>query len=365
MAEKDTMKKSAIVITSYKEIMPAIRAALDKYSIDIVSSYDSLHSISVIKKAIAQTGNTVFLRKAFSRFVNEWGSPELLILDEKADLETASASKQDTSKLLRTFIISFIIMQKTCGERAPANIVLIQAGNEKSEAKSYEADPIKILNILNSQNDTVNNIIAELKKQPDMFNTLFAFKAVSKKLPHDAIEGEISEFIERRAAQSSGMNTATGEDSSTTTSSASLKDDDTTIERDRCDVVMRTDRSTVWINGRESPIESGNPYSNLSLFEIYAIGSWTASNQKEIADHIKRTIKQLRIDTTDNAPSGLTLNLIRCEIEPAIITSLIEMATRDKSRSRGIKISLSFKNATLLENSPGYIIIRDNINHAY
>jgi hypothetical protein len=364
MAGKDTLKKSAIVITSYKEIMPAIRAALDKHSIDIVSSYDSLHSISVIKKAIAQTGNTVFLRKAFSRFVNEWGPPELLILDEKTSLGPTSASKEDTSKILRTFIISFIIMQKTYEEKAHAHIVLIQTGNGKSAAESYEADPITILNILNSQNDTVNNIIAELKRQPDMFNTLFAFKAVSKKLPHDAIEGEISEFIERRASPSRGMSIATGEDGATMASSSALRDANI-IERDRCDIVVRTDRSTVWINGREIPIESGSPYSNLSVFEIYAIGSWTARNQSEVADHINRTIRQRRLDTTDNAPSGLTLNLIRCEIEPAIITSLIEMVTRDKSRSRGIKISLNFKNATILENSPGYIMIRNSINHAY
>lgn len=364
MAEKGTERKRAIVITAFKEIMPAISAALDRYSIDIVNTYDSLRSLSVIKKAIARTGNTVFLRKAFSRFVNECGPPDILIIDEKANLGSDSSSEPDMRKLLRTFLISFIIMQKTYGERARANIVLIHAEDVKGEEQTYETEPTAILNFLSSQNDSVNKLIEDLKKQPERFHRSFAFKAISKKIPHKAIAQRLSEFIEERLGLTPQEGAAPVHQESPAVPTAPRIKIRERAKGDACTVVMRTSDSTIMVNGVEKGVKAEGIYRALPLNETYVLGSWSTRNQKEIADSLRKTL-QRGADTAGDDSPVLTINLTRCEIDPAIISSLVDIATNSLPDSIEVKISVNFKSALLLENAPGYIMIRNHIHHAY
>ncbi len=364
MAEKGPERKRAIVITAFKEIMPAIRAALDRYSIDIVSHYESLHSLSAIKKGIAQTGNTVFLRKAFSRFVNECGPPDILIIDEKANLGSDSSFEPDMRKLLRTFLISFIIMQKTYGERARANIVLIHSEEVKGEAPAYETEPTAILDFLSSQNDSVNRLIEDFKKQPERFHRSFAIKTISRRLPHRAIAQRLSEFIEKRLGLTAQEGASIAQEESPAVPQSSRIKIRERAKGDTCTVVMRTGDSIIMVNGVEKEVKAEGIYRVLPLNETYVLGSWSTGNQKEIADYIRKTL-QRGADTAGDESPVLTINLTRCEIAPEIISSLVDITTKSLPDSVEVKISVNFKSALLLENAPGYIMIRNHIQHAY
>ena len=116
MDEGKEKQRRAIVISARRELAPALKVILNRHKISIDTSYDSLSSLLAITKSVRETGNTVFIRKAFSRFVSDWGLPDVLVIDDRIQLAIDSWQDPDNKKILRTLIVSIIIAQATAAK---------------------------------------------------------------------------------------------------------------------------------------------------------------------------------------------------------------------------------------------------------
>ena len=118
MIEKKDEGKKAIVISAHKELMPLLKVIFQRYGIAIDTSYDSLSSLLAITKSVRETGNTVFIRKAFSRFVSDWGLPDLVLIDDRISLQhrlvAGSGQEKDSAHLLISIIVPRGVEGRQC-----------------------------------------------------------------------------------------------------------------------------------------------------------------------------------------------------------------------------------------------------------
>ncbi len=137
----NTTNKQALLITTQTELAKIIKTILANNSIEINTQYEALSSPEVIRNAYQNTGNTVFVRKAFSRLIAEQGVPFLVVIDYRIFLTSNLHEDPDMRKILKTLLISYIIMNSESNNTVPARFVLIDVGEKGSGALEVEKVP--------------------------------------------------------------------------------------------------------------------------------------------------------------------------------------------------------------------------------
>jgi hypothetical protein len=381
MDESRGKQRRAIVISAHRELAPALKVILNRHKILIDTSYDSLSSLLAITKSVRETGNTVFIRKAFSRFVSDWGLPDVMIIDDRIQLAIDSWQDPDNKKILRTLIVSIIIAQATAAKPSPVNIILLDVTDGKSNSSSFEKDPVRILDLLGTDNATIGGVVASLKSKPDHFRKMMKIKVVSASAERAEIEGEMNAFL-AGCFIAGGNDTGAGETIVETkipvpgmmvqdaphVQKPVGKPAETPVQKtaaEICDVVVRVDDDTCSINGSAVDLKGDEVRLSLVRGEINIRGRWVSRNQRKVHDAIMNEVTSGLAAKLYDDSSVVSVNLTQCEIDQSIISSLISLATKELSRFKDVKILVNFANATMLEKAPGYIMIRKKVYHAY
>jgi len=384
MEEKKNAEKKAIVISAHKELMPLLKVVLQRYGIAIDTSYDSLSSLLAITKSVRETGNTVFIRKAFSRFVGDWGLPYLIIIDDRLSLSIDSWQDPDTKKVLLTFLISILVIHRATKGAAPVNLVLLDVTGGKSNSQYYEKEPVRILELLGKDNATINGIVEAYTAHPGDFGGVFTIKVIRADVDRQVIESELDRFLTNRKGVAPKIE---GEPAiphkvnpggAGRPTAAPVPPDahgDGKLPAENLSrnggpvsgsVAVRFDDGTVSVDGKTDGVTPKDErFADLATGEINVLGSWVTANQRAIHDRIIDAITLGVEEKRYNFSSPVVINLTRCVIDQSVIASLLPLVTRELVKFTGLKILVNFKNANILEKSPGYMMISKKVYHAY
>jgi hypothetical protein len=198
MSPDISISRKAVLISENKRAFLTLRGALGKHGIEFESGYLNLHSLPMIKKIIAKTGSTAFIRNELLRYLREVGMPYMVILDYDINLGADAAPQADTRRLLRTYLVSYIILAKAQGfERLSGNFIILGPLSRMAEILALEKNPPSILKMLSTKDDKVNAIIDEIKGDEARFNRLFYIKGINT----DGNAGEIIESVNQAVSE--------------------------------------------------------------------------------------------------------------------------------------------------------------------
>ncbi len=189
-----TASQKAILVLENKRLFLTARGALNKHNIEIENGFLSLHSLPLIKKILARTGSTAFIRAELVRFLKEAGMPYVFILDYDIDLGGSDSPETDRKRLLRTYMVAYIILSRGQGmEGLTGNFILAAPPARMKELQAIEKNPHAVLSMLTTKDATVNSFIDDLKRDEAGFNRLFYIKGLNS----EAGAGEITALLEK------------------------------------------------------------------------------------------------------------------------------------------------------------------------
>jgi len=358
-----TSKKIALLITDRTAHASHARTVLGKHGITIITEYDSLYSTAVIRKSLKDTGNTVFIRKAFSRMVHDWGPPFLIILDYRLNLGASSLNDSDNRKLLRTFFISLVIMMKKNElEKATVNFILLTDKTDFAEALNFQKNPVAMLEILKSDNGDINNLVSGISGEPAEFNRIFRIIA----LPDSAFENSFEKAV---IALTGKKDAAPGPVRTVPETGKEMPKQEKKTENDNppvAHVVFRIDDSLAYIDGAPASPGDNPSLGSLLCGEFYVLGRWEYKNQAEVAKILGECITNGMGGKRFHQNDEIIINLNdHCTIDATVIASLVMLLTKQLSAFSRKKIIASYKNADILENGSGYLLIKKFVQHAY
>ncbi len=363
MENNPPQKKRALLITDNSAHASHARSVLGKHNIINATEYESLSSLNVIRKSFKDTRNTVFIRKSFSRMVNDWGPPFLIILDYRIDLGPESIHDSDHRKLLRTFFISLVIMMKK-GElkNARINFILLTDKMDFAEMMNFQKNPVAILDILQSDNQEINNLIAGIRQDPAEFNRIFSIIALPNIAFDSSFEKAIIALIKENdtslpAEQQVAADGATSPKPAKKTEPA---------EPPVAHIVFRINDTLAYVDGTKVPTKDTPALRSLAIGQFYVLGRWENKNQAEVAksfgEYITKGIGEKRFHQNDE----IVINLSdHCTIDATVIASLVMLFTKQLSMYNTRSIVVSYKNADILEKGSGFILIKKYVRHAY
>ena len=252
----------------------------------------------------------------------------------------------------------------------PVNLILLDVTDGKSNSHRYEKDPVRILELLGSENATLKSMVESLKGRPEDFEKILNIKVVRADVERQVIETEIDRFLAGNkilAPKLAPAGTVTPKPAPAETAARepelphSLRAADAIF----ASVIVRITENDFSVNGSIVEKPSGDAYGELVANEINIIGSWVTKNQRivhdRVLDEVKKGVDEGRYDKS----SVVVLNLTRCVVDQSIIASLLPLVTRELASFVDVKVLVNFKNANILEKSTGYRLISKKVFHAY
>ncbi len=196
MGQELTFARKAILITDNKRVSITLKGVLNKHRIDVESGYVSLHSVPMMKKIAGKTKNTAFIRNELYRYIREIGAPAVIIMDYHIDLSQEGERDPDTRLLLKTYIVSYLILSKGQGlEKLRGNFILLGEPSQMKELSALESNPSNILNLLSTKDAAVNSIIGEFRERAERLKSLISFKAIDTELPAGEMIDAVNKYL--------------------------------------------------------------------------------------------------------------------------------------------------------------------------
>jgi len=338
-----------LLLTKNKTIHHPIHNALTQEKLESAENYLNLTSLSVIQRAIEKTKNTTFIRTELLRFIRENGFPRFIAMDYKIDTGLDTMYDPDHMKILRTFLISFIILTRGKGfENLQGNIILFFKEDEDKYITHFERNPEKILDLLKTKDETVNSFIHELKTDLKKFNKLFLIKCISFTEQPQAITNEIINYI----------NAIKIRDKLRYTSPKSVSVDRIDIP---ADIIYKTQNGTLFINN--SMTEEINKYEDIPAEIIFIKGAWTNKTLMDVAQRLVAFITTEKDDVNFAPNDEIILNMGEdCIVDGTTTTYLIQTLSRELSGFTNLHIKISEKNYSILEQTKGFTLIKKYLN---
>jgi hypothetical protein len=331
--------KKIILISDNSRIAMPIKTAITPFALEIDEEFLNLHSLSLMRKAIRSTKSTNFIRSELLRFIKQNGFPYLTIIDYRIDTGLGAESDPDHMKILRTLLISYIILSKGNGfETLKANIILLGINAQQPEILKIESTPQVILGLLATKDDSINAFITELKTDLKKFNRLFFLKGLNTEIRSDEIILNLTNYIQAIKARENLSKPQVKE-------SEGPKHDPEDHDIPR--LIFRIDDSNVYTDG-EIAVDANSEFSSLNKNEFYVIGHWTNKTQLELTKKIIRAVSNgITKERKFEPDEKITINLNdSCSVDAAT------------TASKGITFKVCPKNMEILQNSAGAQMIK-------
>jgi hypothetical protein len=341
-----------IQISKYQDLSETLKGIITKHGMDIADDYSNLHSIDMIKKGIGQTGNTSFMRSELVRFIRETGFPFLFIMDYKIDTGVGKQLDPDGMKLLRTLLISCIILARGAGfEKLRGNFLLLAEKNDLARARQIESDPLRILKILSTSDKIVNSFINELKSNSYHFNQLFYIRAMSTESSVNDIHVVMDTMIKAIYARKHLKR---------------LKETKASIntgDYEAAKVLYRLDDKKVYIDGEIKTVKSGS-MNQLESNQFYVMGHWVNKTLIETADKVIIAVRKgLGTEKVFAGDDAIIINLTdKCIVDSTLTPSLIQILTKDLGSFSNITINITESNNAVLSQAKGYNLLKKSLH---
>ena len=339
--------RKVLLITDNKRIETPIKQALNKHGLNIATSYLNLYSLSVIRKAIASTGKTAFMRTALMRFIKENGFPYAVIIDSTITTGQDTSIASDELKILKTLLISYIILSRGSEfEKLQGNYIILTRGNSFDDRYKLSTTPHKILDLLKTANEGVNRIIDTLKNDQKSFNSLFFIKLLDSESSSD----EITMFMDNYINGIEVKKKLSGTDKIT-----AFEDNDNPAR-----VVFKINDETVFNDGEIIPVES-NRDTPINDNEFYIIGPWSNKTHREVSDKLAvAIIKGLADRKRFKKEEPITINLDdRCTVDGTTAASLAQVLIKKLNDYKKITVCVSARNDEILKKAQGFSMIKN------
>jgi hypothetical protein len=333
--------KKIFLISENGRIATPIRHALNRSGLDLESDYTGLHSLSVIRMGLARTGKTAFIRTELMRFINAF------IIDGEIDLGTMARQESDKTKLLKTLVISYIILSRGKEfENLQCNLLVISKGDSFEQRHVNDGDAHSLLKNMRTGSDIINSFIDEMAADRRLFNSRFFVNFLDSGKSTDEITMMTDTFLRSIDRRIKGQ---TGNDAPVLL----------TEDSDAAKVIFRIDADTLYDDGAIVP-PGETEYSGLNDNEFYIIGTWSHKTQREDSEKIARALlKGLGDRKRFTQDEAIVVNLDeRCRIDGTTALSLAQLFIKNLSIFKKVTIRLSAANGDLFRKSQGYSMIK-------
>lgn len=353
-------KKVSLMITAQQEAARHIRAVLSRNDITISTEFDSLSSHRVMQKAVAETGNTIFIRKSFSRFISNSGLPNLIVMDYRLYLGPDPKSDPDRRKLLRTIIISYILlMRKGDQPDVHGTFILLAEPEDLDEAARYQQNPAGILDLVHTTNEEINAYVEVIKNDPERFNRSFRVRIVAR----DRVENEFETAL-KSLNPPNEVSPHNAPEPVRPGRPPSAKEDNSTPAV-AC-VIFRTDAATGYRDNEILNPGKNTELDSMAVCQFHIVGRWEKRNLGEVTKIIQQGIRNGIGGMVFKNDQEIVINLCSgCTIDGTVISPLFTLFTRELADFKNKRINVNLKNGTVLEQAPGYIMIKKFIRHVY
>ncbi|MCK4778328.1 MAG: hypothetical protein KAS39_08090, partial [Actinomycetia bacterium] len=174
------MHKKVIVLTLNKVFFNSLKSGFLKDDYEIVrgKGLELISDLNIMKKSIRLFKNTAGIRKHYTKFVTENGTPLAFIIDFPLDLKLGE-NDPDNDKLLKTFIIADIILSKSAGfSWYETNIFLLGSKRDSHILNSYAKNPCVYMENVLTQNENLNRLIQFYIDDPDACSNIFKIEPI-------------------------------------------------------------------------------------------------------------------------------------------------------------------------------------------
>jgi hypothetical protein len=356
------MYSKTILMLQDKRITQYLKMFLGKRKKPIESEEPLLTDIDAVRNELFITRNTSNLRKAFGQFIKTQGFPFLLIIDYVIDFGLMEKEDPDKRKVLRTFLISFIILANARGfDGACAHMVLLCSKKDSHIVKVYRNNPAILLKQLKTNDERVNTLIRSYIQNPEKLKQLLNIYPLVK--PESGNYAEMQQELNRIIDQVEGsVKKARG---------AGLAPEETDapeeppapemINEDHppADVICRATRDRIVVNGKVRPIseEERNKYPEKNIFLEGAITVKTAT---EVCDRILQLFQTMTKLNPFRKEERIFIRVPDTSlIDGAFPSAVGSFLNGSLNEYTGISIDLGPENSRKLQGSRGIIAIKD------
>jgi hypothetical protein len=339
-----------LLLSDHHRAAIPIHSTISPLGLSIEEKNMNLHFLDTIRKAIKATQNTTFLRTELLKFIKTDGYPFMIMMDYTINSGLDEVKDPDHMKLLRTFLISYIILMRgTQFENLRGNFILLVKQDQLPTAQLMEQNPAVFLDRLKTKDPQVNTFIDEYKNDNNSFMKKFFIKVLQVDTSPNDISSTLNNYITAIKARSSIQSKQENKAAGTT--------HDTSV-RQPADILYRLDDTRVYASGEVRALQDDE--SLLEQNQFYIKGYWTSTTQKDVANALNRAIKTKCNDTVVfNPEKELIFNCDEaCITDASTCVSLTQLTGNELIDFKNIQIMVSPKNKAILENAAGYGLIQ-------
>jgi len=345
--------RKILLISNNKEKSDSLKAALASNNLTVADNHALLHRIPDLRAELQNASSTTFLRTELLKFIRETGFPYFIALDFRIDSGLPADLDPDHMKILRTMLISYIILARGRGFENIKGNFLFLGGPEKDELlTSINKRPVEILNLLSTQDKVVNSFIGELKQNTTSFNRLFYIKAIEGSAPREKFEIMAESYIQALSARDQLQKTA---------QPARIIENG---DHAPAEIVYRISDHALYRDGNILPVETRED-RELLINRFYVIGYWTNKTLMEVADKLIAAIQNgLDEDIIFEKEDTIVIDLSeRCILDITTTASLAQMLSKEFLEYTELRVAVSKKNDQLLAQSKGYGLLKKSLIH--
>lgn len=351
-----SLSNKALLLTEHSSPSMTLKKVLPAHGIEIASGYLSLHSLDMIRKVIRNTRNTTAIRTELLKFIREQGFPFFIAMDFRIDSGLPEEMDPDKLKLLRTFLISFIILSRGTGfENLRGNFLLLYDQKSAQQVQSIESNPRTLMNLIATKDPKINGFIDELKNDQQKFNRIFYVKGLYLNSESNDFFLGIENFLQGIKAREKLM-VAQQRQAATT----KVMD---TVERAAAKVLYLLNDGRLYVDGEFSSPEEEKA-DGLETNRIYIKGPWTGRTQKEVATKIIKAVKGNINSEAEFLPEEpVIIDLTGgCDVDAATTVSMAQLAGKDLIAYKGLSFRVNDTIYNTLQHSDGFSLIKKQIS---
>ncbi|HRX16412.1 MAG TPA: hypothetical protein P5123_08865 [Spirochaetota bacterium] len=349
MSHYDYSRK-ALLFSSDRRVEMQLRKSLSFISIELEKNIPNLSSLNTIKTVAKSLKGTGFMRAELFNFIQTTGFPYLVIMDFRLDLGLDTQNDPGNLKLLKTFLISYIIFSMGRGfDKLHLNLLLIYNQDDTASAEELSEKPERLLSLLHTKNDEVNALISRMKNDNTLFKKIFSIRFVARQ----GIENSLDETIKTFNSSITARNNLTNERVKKSLGAVQKG------EKNAADVYYLCGQNC-YQNGTVCS-DVPTRYQIASPGSLYVEGYWISTTTREVADRIIKSVATALKAKGIQKGEDLVIHLQeKCIIDGTTATALTGLIIQHLQKLyNGVSVKVSRFNEPILKNSQGFSMIKE------
>lgn len=350
--------KQFILLTVNKRLYQALSQAIRSKKLDVETGFQALSDLDYIRKFLSRTKNTSFIREAYSSFIKKYsGTPLGIIIDFRIDLNLEPELDPDRMKLMRTLLISGVILSNmTDLVYNLTNIICIGGPENLNQFKVFKEKPHLLFKLCKTSNPQINRLLEDKVNYPDKTMATFFFDYILIDEKNDIISAskKLELIIDNILARKQSLINR----EMTKNQTQILKG-----EHEPARIIFKISSQRMYMDGQIVNIEENAQFANYPENIIHVLGYYVSSTLSTVNEKIRRFIledlpKIRKID----ADTEIILHLgPEAVIDGSTTPSLNIFFSITLRDFKNIHVVPSPENFGKMERSPGFISLKNYI----